>query len=139
MNLVNASRVFMMDLWWNASVEEQAMDRVHRLGLTTPSSLSLSLSLSLSSRHITLVVSLSSIVINTVVLVVTATHRTAGQTRDVKVVRYVCEGSLESCILDIQARKSALAAGTTRKLNADEMQKVRLADLKQLFSEKADL
>jgi len=36
LNLTTASRVFMMDAWWNASVDEQAMDRCHRLGQTRP-------------------------------------------------------------------------------------------------------
>ena len=31
-NLTAASRVYLMDPWWNPAVEEQAMDRVHRLG-----------------------------------------------------------------------------------------------------------
>ncbi|GLC34103.1 hypothetical protein PLESTB_000837700 [Pleodorina starrii] len=34
MNLTAASHVHMLDPWWNPSVEEQAMDRVHRLGQT---------------------------------------------------------------------------------------------------------
>lgn len=34
LNLVAASRVFMLDPWWNPAIEEQAMDRVHRLGQT---------------------------------------------------------------------------------------------------------
>lgn len=33
-NLTAASRVYMLDPWWNPAVEEQAMDRVHRLGQT---------------------------------------------------------------------------------------------------------
>jgi SNF2 family DNA or RNA helicase len=91
LNLTNASRVFLMDLWWNASVEEQAMDRVHRLG----------------------------------------------QTRPVFVVRYVCEGSIESAILNIQER--TLAAGTQRALKPEEMKKVRLTDLTRILGEDADL
>jgi len=31
-NLTQGNVVFMMDLWWNTSVQAQAMDRVHRLG-----------------------------------------------------------------------------------------------------------
>ncbi|KAL4458507.1 hypothetical protein ABPG75_013372 [Micractinium tetrahymenae] len=34
LNLTAASRVHMLDPWWNPAVEEQAMDRVHRLGQT---------------------------------------------------------------------------------------------------------
>lgn len=34
LNLVAASRAYMLDPWWNPAVEEQAMDRVHRLGQT---------------------------------------------------------------------------------------------------------
>ncbi|CAH9127549.1 unnamed protein product [Cuscuta epithymum] len=31
-NLTMASRVYLFDPWWNPAVEEQAMDRVHRIG-----------------------------------------------------------------------------------------------------------
>ncbi|KXZ51801.1 hypothetical protein GPECTOR_11g243 [Gonium pectorale] len=34
MNLTAASQVHMLDPWWNPAVEEQAMDRVHRMGQT---------------------------------------------------------------------------------------------------------
>eukprot|EP00961_Rhodomonas_salina_P299942 3939353-Rhodomonas_salina.5 len=30
LSLTEASRVYMMDLWWNSAVDAQAMDRVHR-------------------------------------------------------------------------------------------------------------
>ncbi len=36
LNLTEASRVFLMDPWWNPSVEVQAMDRIHRLGQHRP-------------------------------------------------------------------------------------------------------
>jgi hypothetical protein len=36
LNLTEAAHAFMMDCWWNAAVDEQAMDRVHRLGQTRP-------------------------------------------------------------------------------------------------------
>ncbi|KAG9222353.1 hypothetical protein CCMSSC00406_0002688 [Pleurotus cornucopiae] len=32
LNLTNANHVFMMDCWWNAAIEQQAIDRVHRIG-----------------------------------------------------------------------------------------------------------
>mmetsp|Transcript_28992 Transcript_28992/g.102470 ORF Transcript_28992/g.102470 Transcript_28992/m.102470 type:complete len:386 (+) Transcript_28992:63-1220(+) len=36
LNLDRANHVYVLDPWWNASVEEQAMDRVHRLSQTRP-------------------------------------------------------------------------------------------------------
>ena len=34
LNLVAANHVFMMDIWWNPAIEDQALDRVHRIGQT---------------------------------------------------------------------------------------------------------
>ncbi|KAH9837360.1 SNF2 family N-terminal domain-containing protein [Rhodofomes roseus] len=36
LNLTNANHVFMMDCWWNAATENQAIDRVHRIGQERP-------------------------------------------------------------------------------------------------------
>ncbi|KAF8628247.1 hypothetical protein AX15_004022 [Amanita polypyramis BW_CC] len=36
LNLTTANYVFMMDCWWNSAVENQAIDRVHRLGQDKP-------------------------------------------------------------------------------------------------------
>lgn len=34
LNLVVANHVVLLDLWWNPSVEDQAVDRAHRIGQT---------------------------------------------------------------------------------------------------------
>ena len=34
--LTSADYVFLMDPWWNPAVEEQAIDRAHRIGRTKP-------------------------------------------------------------------------------------------------------
>lgn len=74
LNLTVASRVFLLDPWyaiskhrWNESVEQQAIDRVHRLG----------------------------------------------QTREVKVIRYIMKHSVEEKMLAIQLRKSKLVGAIT--------------------------
>lgn len=36
LNLTAADHVFLMDLWWNPAVEQQAADRTHRIGQTRP-------------------------------------------------------------------------------------------------------
>ena len=34
LNLVAANNIFLMDPWWNPAVEDQAMERLHRIGQT---------------------------------------------------------------------------------------------------------
>ncbi|KAI9218748.1 SNF2 family N-terminal domain-containing protein [Blastocladiella britannica] len=36
LNLTQASQVFLMDPWWNGAVQDQAIDRIHRLGQYRP-------------------------------------------------------------------------------------------------------
>ena len=35
-NMVAACHVLMLDLWWNPTTEDQAIDRAHRIGQTRP-------------------------------------------------------------------------------------------------------
>lgn len=69
MNLVEASRVFICDPWWNPSIELQAMDRIHRLG----------------------------------------------QKRPIKITRLIIENSIESRIVQLQDKKTALVDSTVGK------------------------
>ncbi|KAG7096575.1 hypothetical protein E1B28_003995 [Marasmius oreades] len=86
LNLTEASRVYLMDSWWNPAVEFQAMDRIHRLG----------------------------------------------QHRPVKAIKLVVEDSIESRIVQLQEKKSAMIDAT---LNPDDSAMGRLtpADLQFLF------
>lgn len=36
LNLTCANRVILMDVWWNPALENQAIDRVHRIGQQKP-------------------------------------------------------------------------------------------------------
>ncbi|KAF9224410.1 hypothetical protein BS17DRAFT_703380 [Gyrodon lividus] len=86
LNLTEASRVYLMDSWWNPAVEYQAMDRIHRLG----------------------------------------------QHRPVKAIKLVVEDSIESRIVQLQEKKSAMVDAT---LSTDESAMGRLTpdDLGFLF------
>lgn len=86
LNLTEASRVYLMDSWWNPAVEFQAMDRIHRLG----------------------------------------------QRRPVEAFKLVIEDSIESRIVQLQEKKSAMIDAT---LSTDDSAMGRLTpdDLGFLF------
>lgn len=87
LNLTEASRVFLMDPWWNPSVEVQAMDRIHRLG----------------------------------------------QHRPIIVKRMVIENSIESRIIELQNKKSAMIEAAIGK-DDSAMGRLSVSDLSFLFS-----
>ncbi|PWN33964.1 uncharacterized protein FA14DRAFT_123824 [Meira miltonrushii] len=86
-NLTEASRVYLMDPWWNPSVEVQAMDRIHRLG----------------------------------------------QHRPIIVKRMVVENSIESRIIELQNKKSAMIEAAIGK-DDSAMGRLSVSDLSFLFS-----
>jgi len=89
LNLTAARRVYLMDPYWNPAVENQAVDRIHRLG----------------------------------------------QTRSVKTVKMIMEDSIETRLLEVQARKLELAKVTLgTPLSKAEVQARRLEELNQLFA-----
>ncbi|ODQ81514.1 hypothetical protein BABINDRAFT_159795 [Babjeviella inositovora NRRL Y-12698] len=87
LNLTNASRGFMMDPWWSRSIEDQAIDRLHRIG----------------------------------------------QLRNVKVVRFIMEGSIEVKMLKIQERKKQL--GEIVSAQEEERRQRRIEEIQLLFEE----
>lgn len=36
LNLTAANKIWLLDFWWNSSIENQAIDRIHRFGQTSP-------------------------------------------------------------------------------------------------------
>ena len=107
--LTRASYCFMLDTWWNVSVENQAMDRYVSVG-DHDGGFSF-IFLFFCSR----------------------VHR-IGQTRPVKVIRFVMKDSIEERMIALQEAKAAIGKGAIQKLSADEVRKTRLGDLKSLFS-----
>ncbi|KAI7881473.1 hypothetical protein K492DRAFT_66756 [Lichtheimia hyalospora FSU 10163] len=86
LNLVEASRVFICDPWWNPAVELQAMDRIHRLG----------------------------------------------QLRPIKITRLIIENSIESRIVQLQDKKTALVESTVDR-DTSALDKLSPEDLQFLF------
>ncbi|CAN8195050.1 unnamed protein product [Coccothraustes coccothraustes] len=86
LNLTGGNHLFLLDMHWNPALEDQACDRIYRVG----------------------------------------------QKKDVMIHRFVCEGTVEEKILQLQKRKKGLAqqvlSGT-----GETFTKLTLADLKVLF------
>ena len=87
LNLTEASRVYLMDPWWNPAVEVQAMDRIHRLG----------------------------------------------QHRPIVVKRMIIENSIESRIIELQNKKSAMIEAAIGN-DDSAMGRLSVDDLRFLFT-----
>ncbi|XP_005076574.1 transcription termination factor 2 [Mesocricetus auratus] len=86
LNLTGGNHLFLLDMHWNPSLEDQACDRIYRVG----------------------------------------------QEKDVVVHRFVCEGTVEEKILQLQEKKKELAKQVLSG-SGGSVTKLTLADLKVLF------
>ncbi|XP_072824029.1 transcription termination factor 2 [Vicugna pacos] len=86
LNLTGGNHLFLLDMHWNPSLEDQACDRIYRVG----------------------------------------------QQKDVVIHRFVCEGTVEEKILQLQERKKDLAKQILSG-SGEFVTKLTLADLKVLF------
>ncbi|NXR67480.1 TTF2 factor, partial [Rhadina sibilatrix] len=86
LNLTGGNHLFLLDMHWNPALEDQACDRIYRVG----------------------------------------------QHKDVVIHRFVCEGTVEEKILQLQKRKKGLAQQVLSG-KGETFTKLTLADLKILF------
>ncbi|XP_063161697.1 transcription termination factor 2 [Candoia aspera] len=86
LNLVGGNHLFLLDMHWNPTLEDQACDRIYRVG----------------------------------------------QQKDVKIHRFVCEGTVEEKISELQTKKKELAQKVLSG-KGDSFTKLTLADLRVLF------
>ncbi|NXU09889.1 TTF2 factor, partial [Pardalotus punctatus] len=86
LNLTGGNHLFLLDMHWNPALEDQACDRIYRVG----------------------------------------------QQKDVVIHRFVCEGTIEEKILQLQKRKKGLAQQVLSG-KGETFTKLTLADLKILF------
>ncbi|NWI97666.1 TTF2 factor, partial [Pitta sordida] len=86
LNLTGGNHLFLLDMHWNPALEDQACDRIYRVG----------------------------------------------QQKDVVIHRFVCEGTVEEKILQLQKRKKGLAQQVLSG-KEEALTKLTLADLKILF------
>ncbi|NXE05817.1 TTF2 factor, partial [Lophotis ruficrista] len=86
LNLTGGNHLFLLDMHWNPALEDQACDRIYRVG----------------------------------------------QQKDVVIHRFVCEGTVEEKIVQLQRRKKVLAQQVLSG-KGETLTKLTLADLKILF------
>ncbi|NXK11433.1 TTF2 factor, partial [Herpetotheres cachinnans] len=86
LNLTGGNNLFLLDMHWNPALEDQACDRIYRVG----------------------------------------------QRKDVVIHRFVCEGTVEEKIIELQRRKKVLAQQVLSG-KGEAFTKLTLADLKILF------
>ncbi|NXJ95739.1 TTF2 factor, partial [Corythaixoides concolor] len=86
LNLTGGNHLFLLDMHWNPALEDQACDRIYRVG----------------------------------------------QQKDVVIHRFVCEGTVEEKIVQLQTRKKVLAQQVLSG-KGEAFTKLTLADLKVLF------
>ncbi|XP_060542153.1 transcription termination factor 2 [Pantherophis guttatus] len=86
LNLVGGNHLFLLDMHWNPALEDQACDRIYRMG----------------------------------------------QQKDVKIHRFVCEGTVEEKISELQTKKKELAQKVLSG-KGESISKLTLADLRLLF------
>ncbi|XP_055557996.1 transcription termination factor 2 isoform X1 [Falco biarmicus] len=86
LNLTGGNNLFLLDMHWNPALEDQACDRIYRVG----------------------------------------------QRKDVVIHRFVCEGTVEEKIMQLQRRKKALAQQVLSG-KGEVFTKLTLADLRNLF------
>ncbi|XP_026537551.1 transcription termination factor 2 isoform X1 [Notechis scutatus] len=86
LNLVGGNHLFLLDMHWNPALEDQACDRIYRMG----------------------------------------------QQKDVKIHRFVCEGTVEEKISELQTKKKELAQKVLSG-KGESFTKLTLADLRLLF------
>ncbi|NXJ61497.1 TTF2 factor, partial [Rostratula benghalensis] len=87
LNLTGGNHLFLLDMHWNPALEDQACDRIYRVG----------------------------------------------QQKDVVIHRFVCEGTVEEKIVQLQTKKKVLAQQVLSG-RGEAFTKLTLADLKTLFS-----
>lgn len=115
-----ASHVYLLDPWWNPSAEEQAIDRVHRIGQKRP----------VHVKKFVIQVHRSPLPDVSDIGNVRRRQRHGGE-RSSRGLR--TQGTVEEKILQLQEKKASLVAGALA--SADEKKQERLETIVSLFSD----